>query len=174
MTLTSVIIFFTLSEAQEPPAPAAKNFPGVLAGIEWNTISGMKGVEYERIVMTIEVVTIGLKGSYSFWYRQGNMSIFGTACCERASIATGLGTVDIFTGSKAIPTGFFLHAAFGLGIKSYRLEPGGIVLKGYPAVEAGLGWLFPLGNGAAIKWTNTITFPSKDGGITITRLAFGF
>ena len=170
----SVTCLFTVCHAQEQAVKPAKNFPGVLAGIEWNTISGMKGVEYERIVLTRATVTMGVKGSYLFRYKQGNMSIFGTSCCERASIATALGTVDIFTGSNNLPAGFFLHAAFGMGMKSYLWEPDGRMVNFYPAVDAGLGWMFSLGSGTSIKWTNTITFPSKDGGITITRLAFGF
>jgi hypothetical protein len=150
------------------------NYPGVLAGIEWNTISRMTGVEYERIIITRNNLTAGIKASYMFPYEKGNMKLFGTCCGDIASVATALVTADLFTSERSFHSGFFLHAALGAGRKQYEWEAQRKVIQVRPAFEAGVGWLFPVGRRLAIKWTNTLTFPSRDGGITFTRLAFGF
>ena len=153
---------------------APKNFAGFLAGIEWNTISGVTGVEYERMLLAKEKLTMGIKGSYYFRYKQGNMQIFNSPCCEMSTITTVFATADYFTSRRAYPSGFFFHAGAGAGLKTYRWQPEMHRNSIRPAFEAGIGWLFLLGDGLALKWTNTVTFPSADGGITITRLALGW
>ena len=150
------------------------NYPGAMAGIEWNTISGVTGVEYERILIVRDNITFGVKGTYIFKYKTGNMQLLSAPCCDISSIASGLATANIFTSRNRYPSGFFFQAGAGLGSKTREWEQGYKETRVRPAVEAGIGWLFPLGHGLAIKWTNTVTFPSKQAGITITRLAFGF
>jgi hypothetical protein len=173
--LFSVIIFSFAykGQAQEVTGMPA-NYAGVLAGIEWNTISGLTGVEYERILFGRENVTIGIKGTYTFSYRTGNMQLLNRPCCTVASIGTGLATVDYFTSQNDYPSGFFFHAGAGVGMKTYSSEHSRDLIQVRPAVEFGGGWLFPLGRRMALKWTNTVTFPSRDAGITITRVALGF
>ena len=170
------IVIFSFAyncEAQKVSGMPA-NYAGVLAGIEWNTISGLTGVEFERIVISRNQMTIGIKGAYTFRYATGNMQLLNRPCCTIASIGTGLATVDLFTAQDDYPSGFFLHAGAGVGMKTYSSEYTRDQIHVRPAVEFGGGWLFPLGHHMALKWTNTVTFPSRDAGITITRLALGF
>ena len=150
------------------------NYAGVLAGIEWNTLSGLTGVEYERILVAGNDINIGVKGTYTFPYKTGNMQLLNRPCCTVARIGTVLATVDFFTTQNNYPSGFFFHAGGGVGMKTYSSEYSRDLIQVRPAFEAGGGWLFPLGRGLALKWTNTITFPSRDAGITITRIALGF
>jgi hypothetical protein len=150
------------------------NYVGALAGMEWNTISGMTGMEYERIIISRKNLSAGLKVSYLFPYETGNMKLFGTCCGDISSVVTALITADFFTSEESSQAGFFFHVALGVGGKKYEWDTERAILQVRPALEAGGGWLFPLGRQFAIKWTSTITFPSKEGGITFTRIAFGF
>lgn len=158
-------------QAQDDPR-IPKNYGGLLAGIEWNTISGFTGIEYERIVFAARHITVGVKGSYGFRYRTGNMQLLNRPCCSVANINTGFVTADYFTKAH-YPSGFFIHAGLGAGTKTYRTKQSPDHRHIRPAFEVGVGWLFYLGKGVGLKWTNTITFPSRDAGITITRLALG-
>jgi hypothetical protein len=150
------------------------NFPGFVAGIEWNTISGVSGLEYERSLYFKKNIVIGVRGTYIFKYRTGNMQLLNRPCCEISGITTLMGTANIFTSTDRLPTGFFFLGGAGLGLKIREFEQGIKESRVTPAVEAGIGWLFPLGSGLGLKWSNTVTFPSKQGGITFTRLALGF
>jgi hypothetical protein len=167
-------IMFNLKMNGQNVRDLPRNYPGLLAGIEWNTISGMTGVEYERIIIARKSLSAGIKAAYMFPYETGNMQLLASACCDVSTIATALITADLFTSENTAPSGFFFHAAIGIGGKKYEFDTQDKLIRVRPAVEAGAGWLFPLARRFAIKWTNTITFPSKEAGITFTRIAFGF
>ena len=172
--LFSAMIFLALKSDAQKITGMPANYVGLFAGIEWNTISGLTGVEYERLLFGNKDLTIGMKGSYTFRYKTGNMQLLSRPCCTVASIGAALATADYFTAQQDHPSGFFFHAGAGVGVKTYSSDDFRDLVNVRPAFEFGAGWLFPLGRRAALKWTNTVTFPSKDAGITITRIALGF
>jgi hypothetical protein len=168
--------FYTLSanycygqEGENTP----KNFPGLFGGVEWNSISGLVGIDYERILYIKNKVTVGAKGMYVFRYKQGNLQLINAPCCGSSSFIAAMGSVNYFTSKREDSKGFFLHSGLGVSFISYK-ESG---IKGdryTPAFEAGLGWLFPIGSNIALKWTNTITFATDNGGITLSKVSIGF
>jgi hypothetical protein len=107
------ICVYKYSTAQE--SKVAKNFPGVFAGVEWNTISGSWGVDYERLFYTRNKLAIGAKIGYITSYDYGNMELLNNPCCESTSHVLLSGTGIYYTGKTRNFTGFFLHSALGAG-----------------------------------------------------------
>lgn len=162
------------AQTQQTP----KNFPGLLAGVEWNSISGAWGGEYERWLFTRRRLTLGVKGSYVARYEYGNMEILsGSTCCETASHFGVLGSVSYYTGANKYLSGFFVHAGLGAALGRLRYES-----QSYnnersifrPAFEIGPGWQFKLGAANALRCKATAAFGSFKGAFTSTTVAFGF
>lgn len=154
--------------AQESNAP--KNFPEVFAGVEWNSISGLTGVSYERYIVQKGRWVFGARVSHAFTYNLGNLSLTGSASEETASFNSVTGTAHKFFSEN--DGGFFLCTELGLGLrkrKYYEVE----LTNFFTAFEAGLGWQFRIGNKIAVRWTNAATFAGK-GAITMTKLSVGF
>ncbi len=154
--------------AQERKAP--KNFPEVFAGVEWNSISGLTGVSYERYIAQKDKWIFGARVSHAFTYNLGNLTLTGSASEETATFNSVTGTAHKFFSSNN--GGFFLCTELGLGLrkrKYYEVE----LSNFFTAFEAGFGWQFHIGNKIAVRWTNTATFAGK-GGITMTKLSLGF
>lgn len=155
----------------------AKNFPGLLAGIEWNTISGSGGIEYERFLYTKNKVAIGARAAYVFPYKYGNMQILGAPCCGSASQILLSGTGSYYTGKKRDFTGFFLHSALGAGLlhvedKNQAYSNERISLR--PLFEIGPGLQFNLGNSIVIRGRASAAFGPFEGSFTYTAVSIGF
>jgi hypothetical protein len=153
---------------------APKNFVGTFAGIEWNTISGLVGVSYERAVYVVSKAQFGLKGTYIFKYEYGNMQLLNGSCCENTSGGIVLATGTLYTSKENKYKGFFLHGGLGGSMLQHELE--GIVkeTKVRAALEGGFGLQFKLGTTMAIRWTNSVLFHGNKGGITLTQLSLAF
>lgn len=164
------LIFSFHAKSQGNGSP--KNFPEVFAGVEWNSISGLKGVNFERYLFHHNKWTFGVKGTHAFEYEVGNMelNLFSSSYDGRESFTSLTGTVHKFFSRKN--SGFFLCSELGLGQrkrKYYEYESSTM----FTAFEGGLGWQFRVGDKVAIRWTNTLTFAGH-GGITMTKLSVGF
>ena len=164
----SAILKPTFSQ-EEVKAP--RNHVGVFAGIEWNTISGLKGLTYERTLLNENRLSVGIKGVYAFSYEIGNMKILGGSYDGAASFAAVLPSILFDTKEdKGSRRGFYLQTALGAVRRTYY---DGQLVKFRPGFEAGLGWHFPIGKQVNLQWSNSVLFAGA-GGITQTRLAIGF
>lgn len=166
LTLASAHVF-----GQEVRQP--KNAVGVFAGIEWNTISGLTGIEYERVVHTMGNIELGVKGAYIFRHSNGNMQLLNGSYGGTTSTGMLMATVHYFAGSKKEELrGLFLYGGVGLGQRTTQYDRTTQRAQ-IPAIDLGIGWRFPMGDRAALAWTNGITF-AGEGGITLTRLSVNF
>lgn len=167
----SVLLIVLISaNANSQPTNFPKNFPEAFAGIEWNSLSGLTGVSYERYIFKQEKWVLGAKASHAFTYKLGNASLFGTNGEETASFNSVAATAHKFF----LPDnrGIFLCSELGTGFRknrSYEVDYSTL----FTAFEAGFGFQFRAGNQLAIRWTNTLTFAGR-GGITMTKLSVGF
>lgn len=167
-----LLLIFTGFSAKSQENNSPKNFPELFAGVEWNSISGLTGVSFERYLLQKNKWTIGIKGTHAFEYELGNLelSLFSSSYDGKASFSSVTGTVHKFFSKEN--RGFFLCSELGVGLRKreyYEYESSDIV----PAFEGGLGWQFRVGDKIAIRWTNTLTFAGM-GGITMTKLSAGF
>jgi hypothetical protein len=163
-----LIVLTSLKAKSQNYSP--RNFPEAFAGVEWNTISGLIGISFERYIFQKQNWVIGAKASHAFTYQLGNMSLFGTSDRETASFNSITGTVHkFFTRDNQ---GFFLCSELGAGSRKntyYEAQ----YSAGFIAFEAGLGWQFDISNKINIRWTNTLSFAGRSG-ITMTKLSIGF
>lgn len=165
----TVILLSLNSEAQRNYS-SPKNFAETFAGIEWNTLSGLTGVSYERILMEKGYWTAGAKFNHSFQYSVGNAALLSDGDGETAFFNSVTGTVHKFfkTGQR----GVFLSSALGAGLKHHRYYASEWSLF-YVASEFGFGLQFPIGKKMAIRWSNSLQFEGQ-GGITATKLSIAF
>jgi hypothetical protein len=166
LTLASAQAF-----AQEVRQP--KNAIGIFAGVEWNTISGLTGIEYERVVHTMGNIELGVKGAYIFSHQNGNMQWLNSSQGGTTSTGMLIATTHYFTGSKKDRhKGFFLYGGLGLGQRTTMYDRTKHVTQ-IPAIDMGLGWRFSPSDKAAVSLTTGITF-AGEGGITLTRISVNF
>ena len=165
-------LFFVLISAnakgQLPNSP--KNFPEAFAGVEWNSLSGLTGISYERYIFQQQKWVIGAKASHAFTYKLGNASLFGTNGKQTASFNSVTATAHKFF--RPDNRGIFLCSELGIGSRKntyYEVEYTTL----FTAFEAGVGFQFRAGNKLAVRWTNTLTF-AGNAGITMTKLSIGF
>jgi len=167
----TVLLFILLSiKAKSQVTNSPKNFPEAFAGIEWNSLSGLTGISYERYISQKEKWVVGAKVSHAFTYKLGNASFFGTNGKETASFTSVAATVHKFF----LPDnrGIFLCSELGIGSRKNRSYEAEYSLL-FTAFEAGFGFQFHACNRLAIRWTNSLTFAGR-GGITMTKLSVGF
>jgi hypothetical protein len=166
-----VLLFILISlKSQSQVNNSPKSFPEVFAGIEWNSLSGLTGISYERYIFQQEKWVIGAKVSHAFTYKLGNASLFGTNGQETASFNSLTATAHKFFHPDN--RGIFLCSELGIGQRkntSYEVKYSTL----FTAFEAGFGFQFRVGDKTAIRWTNTLTFAGK-AGITMTKLSVGF
>ena len=97
---------FVTVRAQDHWIP--KNSVGAFAGVEWNTLSGLTGVSYERSLLKRDKLTFGLDATYIFRYENGTMEILSDSFDGHTTIATLMTTVHVFTSnSNQDNEGFF-------------------------------------------------------------------
>ena len=168
--LVFILLVSLKAKSQDNGFP--KNFPEVFAGVEWNSISGLTGISYERYLFHHNKWAFGLKGTHAFEYELGNMELdlFSSSSDGKASFTSLSGTAHKFFSRKN--GGFFVCSELGLGIRNNKYYEYN-TSKMFAAFEGGLGWQFRVGDRLAIRWTNTLTF-AGNGGITMTKLAVGF
>ena len=150
-----------------------RNNAGVFAGIEWNSVSGLWGLQYERSLIQQDKLSIGAKALYVFRYELGNMKILGGGCCEYNQSVTLLANAACYTSPTGRPNRFYLQAGLGAGLNTYAYES----LRRqsvFPAFEAGLGFKFPLNDRLNIQWHNSLLFLHKGGATTNTGVSLGF
>ncbi len=148
-----------------------KNFVNITGGIEWNTLSGLTGVEYERVVFTAGKMQIGIKGNYSPRYKRGNFQLFNEGCCEFSSFGTVMGSITYFPSERNKGSGFFLHSGLGAGLRQNEYSEVKHD-KVFPGFEAGLGWMPGLGS-IRFRLEGSLQFASE-GGITQLKVGMGF
>lgn len=170
-----IMVFFLQgwNECQSQNRAVPKNFPGLFAGVEWNTLSGLTGVSYERSLIKKDSWTLGIKAQYVFTYENGNMQIIFDSFDGQSSLASVMSTAQFFTSKrKENYEGFFLQFGVGAGSRKYEHSD---VKRTYtvPCTEFGLGWQFYLGKKTTLVWHNSILF-AGEGGITVTKISFGF
>ena len=157
--------------AQEHWIP--KNSVGAFAGIEWNTLSGLTGVSYERSLLKRDKLTFGLKATYVFSYEMGTLEFMSDSYDGYASIGSLMTTLHVFTSNRNHDNeGFFFLFSAGGGSRSYKNEDyknSMLVFCG----ELGLGWQFYLGKKTTLKLNTSMKFLGA-GGITLMKLSFGF
>ena len=174
LALNACTYFGALGQDVNP----ARNFPGIFAGIEWNTISGSWGVEYERQFYTTGQIAIGARAAYIAKYDYGNMEILSSSnCCETATHALLMSTGSYYTGKKKDFSGFFVHTGLGAGLtwlkyqsQSTRVEK--TTIK--PAFEFGPGWQFKIGERVVLRCKGTASFGPFEGSFTSTTVSLGF
>ena len=150
-----------------------RNHAGIMAGIEWNTISGLAGLTYEHSVFSQDKIQAGLKVLYILPYEPGNFKLLGNECCDEIQSTSVWATGYYFTAAAGKPKRFYLESAIGAGVKKYMLD--GITYKSlYPGFEAGFGVFFPVSKKVYLKWHNAVIFLHNNGGSTATQLAIVF
>jgi hypothetical protein len=168
----SVSFIYNVYGQQQRTVP--QNYFSVTGGIEWNTLSGLKGLELERYFFTINSFSLGFKGRYFFRYEQGNLQLLNGTCCSFSSLGTAMATGTFHIAKKQKTPGFFLHSGLGIGLVSHQRHDYFLQRKVTPGWEAGLGWQLNLGPKAVIRWTNSLLFATQNGGIALTQLSVGF
>jgi hypothetical protein len=159
------------SSAQDKWIP--KNSVGAFAGIEWNTLSTLTGVSYERSLLKRDRLTFGLKATYIFNYEHGTMEILSDTYDGFTTIATLMTTLQYFPSKSSDDNeGFFLLFAAGGGSRRYMYED---YKNTWPvfAAELGLGWQFYLGKKTNFGLSTSMKFAGA-GGITLMKISFGF
>ncbi|MGZ5190526.1 MAG: hypothetical protein ACXWCZ_05865 [Flavisolibacter sp.] len=172
--LCMVLLFSSLpiiGRAQDHWIP--KNSVGAFAGLEWNTLSCVTGVSYERSLLKRDKLTLGLKATYVFNYENGTMEMFSDSFDGYTTIGSLMTTLHLFTSDRnQINEGFFLLFSAGGGSRNYKDEDysnSSLVYCG----ELGLGWQFYLGKKTTFKLNTSMKFLGA-GGITMMKLSFGF
>lgn len=128
-----------------------KNSVGAFAGIEWNTVSGLTGVTYERSLLKRDKITLGLVATYIFNYENGGMEIFSDSYDGQTTIATLMTTAHVFTSnSNQNNEGFFLLFGAGGGSRKHT-ENGFSTSRLLFCSEIGIGWQFYLGRKITFK-----------------------
>ena len=156
----------------------ARNFPGIFAGIEWNTLSGSWGAEYERQFYTTGQIAIGAKVAYIAKYDYGNMEILSSSnCCQTATHTLLMGTGSYYTGRRKDFSGFFMHTGLGAGLTWFKYQGQSIpeertTIK--PAFELGPGWQFKIGQKIVLRCKGTASFGPFEGAFTSTTVSLGF
>ena len=165
-----VSAFFQPLFSQEA-AQSPRNHIGAFAGIEWNSISGLTAITFERTLLMENRISVGVKGVYAFSYQNGNMKILGGSYDGSSSFAGVLPSIRLDTKEdKGQQQGFYMQTTLGAIRRTYY---DGQLAKIKPGFEMGFGWHFPIGNRVNLQWSNSILFAGV-GGITQTRLAIGF
>jgi hypothetical protein len=150
-----------------------KNSVGAFAGIEWNTLSGLTGVSYERSLLKRDKLTLGLDATYIFTYENGTIEILSDSYDGHTTIASLMSTVHFFTSNtNQNNEGFYLLFGAGAASRTYKND-------GYTnsrilfCSEFGLGWQFYIGKKATFNLNTSMKFAGA-GGITLMKLSFGF
>lgn len=164
------VILFSLSSKAQQNHSSPKNFAETFAGVEWNTLSGLTGISYERTLLEKGYWTVGGKFNHSFQYSVGNASLFSDGDGGTAFFNSVTGTVHKFF--KPGQRGIFLSSALGAGLKHHRYYASEWSLF-YVASEFGFGLQFPIGKKMAIRWSNSLQFEGQ-GGVTATKLSIAF
>lgn len=149
-----------------------KNSFGLFAGIEWNELSGLMGINYERSVYHNGKFDIGIKAIHILRYKIANLDISNSSNQGTASLSAVLCTGYLYTSKRKDNSGFFLYTALGPGLKKKKYYDNQQTVF-IAAFEAGLGWQFFISNHLTFKWSNSIFF-AADGGITISKISLGF
>ena len=148
-----------------------KNFPGLFFGVEWNTLSGLSGVDFERTVYQKQKMLIGLKAVHVFKYKLSNLQLLNSSYEGTATFSHLMGTAQLFTGKNNYK-GLLVHSGLGAGIRK-REQYDVSQSRTYPAFEFGFGLQFPVSKTVSLKWTNSLTF-AGEGGITLSKISLAF
>src|SRR5215207_1295175 len=96
-----------------------KNFIGLYAGIEWNSLSGLTGIAYERVLHREDRLALSVRGAWIFEHKYGNMQLLSKPNDGSVSQAMLMGSTQYFMGPRGIEQrGFFLLGALGAGARN--------------------------------------------------------
>jgi hypothetical protein len=158
-----------------------KNFAGLYGGFDISNSSAFTGATYEYLFRAGQRREFGLKGSYTFGYRYGNLLIFESGASDPVMSSFSLvGTGYLFTGRESKGTGFYLGGEAGVKNSGLGLAYfGGLGQMTRPTVGLGLGWKWPLRKGGAIRWQNMLHYTGgnmlfENNLSATTTLAIGF
>lgn len=158
---------------------AARHFVGLYGGIDLTQTSGYTGVMYEYMAYRGKQKELGLKVSYTFPYRGGNLIWFGEDANEPRSATIGLtATGYLYTNRQKMNSGFFINAEAGLSGSGWQFFTGlNHLLR--PVGGLGFGWKWITRKGQAIRWSNGLSYAGSNvfGPATLTAttsLSMGF
>lgn len=150
-----------------------KNYPGIYTALVFNSISTAIGIEYERYLLARPKFAWAARAGYLFKYKWGNANIISGADDNVTSSNWQLWSSGYwYTSDQQNMEGFFLNG--GVGINYTQSEervmfnpPSYTMLKGNgvsPAIEAGLGFQFPIRSKMAIRivGSGAIYFPKAE------------
>jgi len=162
---TLIILMLAVTTAW---SQSAKTTIGAGAGVEWNTLSGLKTVQAERGLVQRDNWSIGVKAIHAFRYRLSNMELLHSSDEGKVRFTTLAPTFQLNPGGRS----FFLQSALGVAARQ-QVNGDHKTNTIHPSFEAGLGWAFRLGKSAQLKWSASLSFAGR-GGITGTSIAIGF
>lgn len=150
-----------------------RNYPGIYTVLVFNNISTAVGVEYERYLLNKSKFAWGVRAAYLFKYKWGNANIISGADDNVTSSNWQLWSSGYwYNSNQRNMEGFFVNA--GVGINYTQSEervmlnpPDYTTFKGdglSPAVEAGVGFQFPIKSNMAIRLVGSgaIYFPKAE------------
>jgi hypothetical protein len=179
--LAKATCFFLLAShtvySQRPSA--AKNFISFFSGRDWSSRSHFEGVSYERLVYQKAVTEIGVRGSYTFPYRQNDASWLYSQYGPSFTEVKLSGHAYSFPGKSKTNNGLFITA--GAGIESLFWKEAKVNYRHLsPTGELGFGWKWPIGKKRLVLcWVNTLNFSinrayANGDFMSTTKLSLGF
>lgn len=135
-----------------------RHFVGLYSGVDLTQTSGYTGVMYEYMAYRGHKKELGLKVSYTFPYRNGNLIWVEGGNDEPSAATLGLTVTGyLYTNPQKTNTGFFLNAEAGLSGSGWQFFTGlNHLLR--PIGGLGFGWKWITKKGQAIRWGNGLAY----------------
>lgn len=158
MAMALILLLTTQAAAAQAVNKVPRHFVGLYGGADLSNTSVFSGLTYEYLFAAGKKAELGIKGTYTFPYRIGNLLLFENGRNEVGFATLNiLGTGYFFTNAHNRGEGFFLHAEAGISGAGWRF----VATMGQfarPVGGLGLGWKWPMRNGKALRWTNTLQY----------------
>lgn len=150
-----------------------KNYPGINTALVFDNISTAVGIDYERYLIVRTKFAWAARVGYMFKYKWGNANIISGADDNVTSSNWQLWTSGYwYTSEQQNMEGFFINGSIGLNYTKSEERimlnpPVYTTLKGNgvsPALEAGLGFHFPIKSSMAIRicGSGAVYFPNTE------------
>lgn len=157
--LSAVVLLSMGSKATaQDSSHSARHFVGLYGGIDLSQTSSFTGIAYEYMTYQGKRTAIGLKASYTFPYRGGNLIWLGEDTNEPSVATLGLtATGYLYTNPQKSNAGFFINAEAGLSGSGWQFFTGlNHLLR--PIGGLGFGWKWLTKKGKAIRWGNGLAY----------------
>jgi hypothetical protein len=158
--LLSAIVVLAIgnSTIAQDSSHTARHFVGLYVGIDLSQTSRFTGITYEYMAYQGKRKELGLKVSYTFPYRGGNLIWFGENNDQPSASSLGLAVTGyLYTNPQKMNTGFFINAEAGLSGSGWQFFTGlNHLLR--PIGGLGFGWKWITKKGQAIRWGNGLAY----------------